>query len=136
MGRFGWIALLCSVLVGCQPSGTGGPLAEQQATRESLSDAYVHATQVHAEITRNRYEPALAALKEVRADLMEAKQTARLQTQARLNETDKAAIRAEQALRKRNARESYASTIRLVTQIHDLLVSMAPIAVPTPTARP
>lgn len=135
-----WItwALLTAVMAGCnQPragenSGGGGgkasePKAPIQQTRDNLGDAYVQAARTHASVVRGDYQGAREALQDVRNELTEAKKTARLDTQARINELDQEAIRVQRAVDQRSL-NTYRTTEKFVNQVETLLVTLAPEA--------
>lgn len=131
-----WLALF-----GCyQPrtdesaGGGGGPGATPQATdvqqaRNRLGEAYVHAARTHADVVRGNFDGAIGAIRDVRAELLQAKQAARLDTQSRINEMDQLAIRVQRDIERRSL-TSYQATEKFVDQMQDLLASVPPQPIP------
>lgn len=127
----------CMVLVGCnQPrsdeaAGGGGgkaapaPMTDVQQARSRLGEAYVHAARTHARTVSGDLDGAVGAIRDVRKELTQAKQTARLETQVRINEMDQVAIGVQRELERRSL-TSYKSTEKFVAQMQGLLASVPP----------
>ena len=125
------------LLLGCnaprtdEAAGGGGgqaataPATDVQQARNRLGEAYVHAARTHADVVRGNYDGAIVAIREARRELGQAKQAARLDTQARINEMDQAAIRVQREIERRSL-TSYQSTEKFVGQMQGLLASMPP----------
>lgn len=123
---------------GGQPAGT----PNIQQTRDNLGDAYVQAARTHADVIRGDHAGAKAAIRDVRNELANAKRTAALDTQARINEADLTAIRVQREIDQR-ALNTHQSTEKLVGSLQDLFAAAAPPAKPsgggggtTPAAAP
>ena len=126
-----------AVLAGCnQPTGdeaNGGgggqaaqaPRTDVQQTRDRLGEAYVLAARTHADVVRGDYQGAAAAIKKSRAELTQAKQFARLDTQTRINEMDQAAIRVQNEIERRSL-NTHQATVKFVDQMQGLFASMPP----------
>ncbi len=129
----------CVALFGCnQPptddAGGGGgkvattPVTDVQRARNRLGEAYVHAARTHADVVRGNFDGAIGAIRDVRAELTEAKRTARLDTQVRINEMDQMAIRVQREIERRSL-TSYQATEKFVGGMQGLLASMPPQAI-------
>jgi hypothetical protein len=140
--RYPTFAVVASLLVlaGCnQPrtaeesGGGGGQSAGTpniQQTRDNLGDAYVQAARTHADVIRGDHAGAVAAIRGVRDELAAAKRTATLDTQARINEADLAAIRVQRQIDQR-ALNTHQETEKLVGSLEDLFAAAAPPAKPS-----
>lgn len=111
---------------GGQPAGT----PNVQLTRDNLGDAYVQAARTHADVIRGDHAGATNAIRSVRNELAAAKRTATLDTQARINEADLAAIRVQRQIDQR-AVTTHQETEKLVGSLEDLFAAAAPPAKPT-----
>jgi hypothetical protein len=110
---------------GGQPAGT----PNIQQTRDNLGDAYVQAARTHADVIRGDHAGAVIAIRSVRNELAAAKRTATLDTQARINEADLAAIRVQRQIDGR-ALNTHQETEKLVGSLENLFAAAAPPAAP------
>lgn len=113
-----------------KPNGGGGgqpapAVVDVQRARDRIGKAYVHSAQVHADVVRGDYDGAIAAVRDLRNELNQAKQAGRLETQTRLNELDQQAIRVQREIERRSL-TSYQSAEKLVDQLQGLLASVPP----------
>ncbi|MFN3432042.1 MAG: hypothetical protein ACK46X_19090, partial [Candidatus Sericytochromatia bacterium] len=83
----------------------------------------------HADVIRGDHAGAKVAIRSVRNELADAKRTATLDTQARINEADLAAIRVQREIDQR-ALNTHQSTEKLVGSLEDLFAAAAPPAGP------
>ncbi|MNT16851.1 hypothetical protein D3C72_1519750 [compost metagenome] len=135
---FAWVGAVL-VLAGCnQPrtaeeaGGGGGQPAgvpNVQQTRDNLGDAYVQAARTHADVIRGDHAGAKSAIRAVRNELADAKRTASLDTQARINEVDLEAIRVQRQIDQR-ALNTHQETEKLVGSLEGLFSAAAPPAKP------
>jgi hypothetical protein len=124
--------------------GGGAAVSPVEQTRDRMSEAYVAMARVHADVVRGDFDGASAAMKASRGALARAKQTARLDTQARINELDQAAIAAQRQI-DGHAVDAYQTTGQLVSRMQTAFVAAArpsgggggpvPAASPTPADR-
>lgn len=128
----GWALAAVAIVGGCnwpaQDEGGGGGKAavsgpNVQQARTNLGEAYVHAARTHAAVVRGDFDGALGAIRDVRAELTRAKQAARLDTQARINEADQEAIRVQRELERRSL-SSHQTTERFADRLQGLLATM------------
>lgn len=129
-----WTLSLAAALVawGCNQGGQGGGGGNAppvQQTRDHLGEAYVQAARTHADVVRGDYNGAADAIKQMRNQLNQAKQTARLDNQARINELDQEAINVQRAITRRSL-NGYQATGSLVRDTEALLSAWAPPAGP------
>jgi hypothetical protein len=122
-----------ALLAGCgRPSteegGGGGPAPTPniQQTQERLGEAFVQAARVHAGAVRGDYRAAGVAIRKARAELSQAKHSARLDTQARINDLDQLAIQVERELGRRSS-SSYQTTEVFVDRMQRLIGSVPPL---------
>lgn len=125
------LGLSVALLAGCnqntQGGGGGNASTAQpsvQATRDRLGDAYVQAARTHADVVRGDFSGANDAIKQMRGELSQAKRSAQLDNQARINDLDQEAIRVQRAIAQRSL-NGYQSTERLVRDTEALLTAWA-----------
>lgn len=125
------LALAGALLAGCNQNqqGGGGGHAQQspasvQATRDRLGDAYVQAARTHADVVRGDFSGAHDAIQQMRGQLSQAKRSAQLDNQARINELDQEAIRVQRAIAQHSL-NGYQSTEQLVRDTEALLTAWA-----------
>jgi hypothetical protein len=120
-----------ALVAGCNGSQGGGggggkaasPPAIQQ-TRDQLGNAYVAAARTHADALRGDFSGAQGAIRDVRQDLADAKRSARLENQARINDADQLAIRVQRQVEGR-AVDAHADAGKLVDTVRGLFGSVA-----------